>query len=334
MQGVSPHKLNDPDTLVEGSARISGTRMRLGTIVSIGASAVLGVGALLIARLWIPAHAPHPTLAQTATAVAQAPVVVAAKPIPWGVKLDGQDLKVIKLPAADVPQGAYSNVAQILNQEGGPPMALSAMAEQEPVLRSKLSGPGERQTLAALVDPGMRAYTIAVTAVTAGGGHILPGDRIDVLLTRELPIPSGLQVTDMKLLQTTVVIQNVRVLGMDLNANPTSTQPAVASTATLEVGMQDTEKLALAGQAGTLSLALRRPGSVELGPARPMMVSDLGASSSRYEAMVRGSQGPRHATASHAKPAAPGGPGVTITVVSGDAAAAVKVPFEAARSGL
>jgi pilus assembly protein CpaB len=308
--------------------------MRLGTIISIGASAVLGVGALLIARLWIPSHAPHPTLAQTATAVAQAPVVVAAKPIPWGVKLDGQDLKVIKLPAADVPQGAYSNIAQILNQDGGAPMALSAMAEQEPVLRSKLSGPGERQTLAALVDPGMRAYTIAVTAVTAGGGHILPGDRIDVVLTRELPIPSGLQVSNMKLLQTTVVIQNVRVLGMDLNANPTSTQPAVASTATLEVGMQDTEKLALASQAGTLSLALRRPGSVELGPARPMMVSDLGASSSRYAAMVRGAQGPGHATAGHAKPAASGGPGVTITVVSGDAATSVKVPFEAARSGL
>ena len=47
-----------------------------------------------------------------------------------------------------------------------------------------------------------------------------------------------------------VVLQNVRVLGMDLNANPTSTQPAVASTATLEVGVLDAEKLALAGQTG------------------------------------------------------------------------------------
>jgi pilus assembly protein CpaB len=311
--------------------------MRLGTIVSIGASAVLGVGALLIARLWIPNHAQHPTAAQTATAVAQTPVVVAAKPIPWGVKLDGQYLKVIQLPVADAPQGAYSSVGQVLNQDGGPPMALSAMAAQEPVLPSKLTGPGERQTLAALVDPGMRAYTIAVTAVTAGGGHILPGDRVDVVLTRELPIPPGIQATNLKLLQTTVVIQNVRVLGMDLNANPTSTQPAVASTATLEVGMQDTEKLALAGEAGTLSLALRRPGSVEVGPARPIMVNDLGASSSRYAALLRASPGGSAAKPSHAKPAAPGdsgGSGVSITVVSGDTATAVKVPFEAARSGL
>ena len=49
--------------------------MRLGTIVSIGASAVLGIGALLIARLWIPSHAPHPAAAQAAATVVEAPVV-------------------------------------------------------------------------------------------------------------------------------------------------------------------------------------------------------------------------------------------------------------------
>ncbi|HEY3889970.1 MAG TPA: Flp pilus assembly protein CpaB [Caulobacteraceae bacterium] len=311
--------------------------MRLGTIVSIGASAVLGVGALLIARLWIPSHAPHPAAAQAAMTVVEAPVVVAAKPIPWGAKLDGQFLKVIRLPAADVPHGAYSSVGQILGQDGGPPIALSAMAEQEPVLPSKLTGPGERQTLAVLVDPGMRAYTIGVSAVTAGGGHILPGDRVDVLLTRDLPIPPGVDMPG-KLMQTTVVIQNVRVLGMDLNANPTSTQPAVASTATLEVGMPDTEKLALAGQIGTLSLALRRPGSVEVGPARPIVVDDLGATSAKYWALV-------HVAARKMAHGAPGavGPiaprahtrsGASVTVVSGDAAAEVDVPFETAHAGL
>jgi len=71
----------------------------------------------------------------------QTPVVVAAKPIPWGVKLDGQYLKVIQLPAADAPQGAYSSVGQILNQDGGAPMALSAMAAQEPVLALEADRP-------------------------------------------------------------------------------------------------------------------------------------------------------------------------------------------------
>jgi len=305
--------------------------MRLGTIVSIGASAVLGIGALLIARLWIPSHAPHPATAQAAATVVEAPVVVAAKPIPWGAKLDGQFLKVIKLPAADVPQGAYSNVGQILNQDGGPPMALSAMAEQEPVLPSKLSGPGERQTLAALVDPGMRAYTIGVTAVSAGGGHILPGDRIDVVLTRDLdpggqPGPTGAG----RRMMTSVVIQNVRVLGMDLNANPTSTTPAVASTATLEVTMPDAERLALASQDGTLSLALRRPGAVDIAPIRPMLVGDLGPAGPRQH----DASPPRNAKASHSDTLPRIDTGASVTVVNGDTASSLKVPFESVSAGL
>jgi pilus assembly protein CpaB len=315
--------------------------MRLGTIISIGASAVLGIGALLIARLWIPSHAPHAAAAQAAPVVVETSIVVAAKPIPWGAKLDGQFLKVIQMPAADVPQGAYSSVGQILNQDGGPPMALSAMAVQEPVLSSKLSGPGERQTLAALVDPNMRAFTIGVSAVTAGGGHILPGDRVDVLLTRQLPTPPGADIGNAKLEQTTVVIQNVRVLGMDLNANPTSTQPAVASTATLEVGMPDAEKLALAADGGTLSLALRRPGSVEIAPSRPIMADDLGANSAKYWALVRIAARKSGADkaisalprATHVRSGA-GASGTSVIVVSGDSASNVDVPFETAHAGM
>ena len=310
--------------------------MRTGTIVSIGASAVLGVGALLIARLWIPTHAAHPTAAQAAVPAQDVPVVVAALPIPWGAKLEPKYLKVVRVPPDDAPQGAFASVGQILNQDGGPPIALSAMAVQEPVLPSKLSGPGERQTLAALVDPDMRAYTIGVTAVTAGGGHILPGDRVDVVLTRDLPTPQGLQTGDMKLMVTTVVIQNVRVLGMDLNANPTSTQPAVASTATLEVNMADAEKLALASQAGTLSLALRRPGSSEVAQARSVMPADLGTDG-RYLSIVRASV--EAAARANAPAAAHGqqhheGRGASVTVVNGDAASAITVPFESARAGL
>ena len=303
--------------------------MRLGTIISIVASAVLAIGALLIARLWLPNHASHTAQAQAANQVENVPVVVAAVPIPWGAKLDGHYLKVAKIPPEDRPQGAYANVGQILNQDGGPPVALQAMAAQEPVLVSKLTGPGERQTLAALVAPDMRAYTIGVTAATAGGGHILPGDRVDVLYSRELPQPPATKDTwNYKLVGATVLIQSVRVLGIDLNANPTSTQPAIPSTATLEVSMVDAEKLALATQSGgTLSLALRRPGSSDIQPQAHFLLDD-----------------PRHYVAP-----APAGPRVahnrmargpagdqfdrsaSVTVVSGDASTSVTVPNERAR---
>jgi len=303
--------------------------MRLGTIVSIGASAVLGVGALLIARLWIPSHPPHVQSAQAATPPVDTPVVVAALPIPWGAKLDGHYLKVVQLPRDVAPQGAYSNIGQVLNQDGGPPVALQAMSQQEPVLSSKITGPGERQTLAALVGPGMRAYTIGVSASTAGGGHIMPGDRVDVLYTRELPQPPAKPDSwNYKLYGTTVLIQSVRVLGMDLNANPTSTQPAVASTATLEVNMQDAEKLALAIQGGgTLSLALRRPGYSEIEPVHRFITDDPHVGAANHGASANTDR------QSHGAPRAPGdeGGGSHVIVVNGEAATEVHVPAENAR---
>ncbi|HXQ12305.1 MAG TPA: Flp pilus assembly protein CpaB [Caulobacteraceae bacterium] len=300
--------------------------MRLGTIISIVASAVLAIGALLIARLWLPNHAPHTAQAQAAMPIENVPVVVAAVPIPWGTKLDSHYLKVVKIPPEDRPQGAYANVGQLLNQDAGPPVALQAMAAQEPVLTSKLTGPGERETLAALVAPNMRAYTIGVTAATAGGGHILPGDRVDVLYSRELPQPPATKDSwNYKLVGTTVLIQSVRVLGIDLNANPTSTQPAIPSTATLEVSMEDAEKLALAGQGGgTLSLALRRPGSSEIEPLSHFMLDDP----RRYVAPAP--PGPRLAR-SRAARAPTIDRTASVTVVSGDASMSVTVPNERAR---
>ncbi|HLK25966.1 MAG TPA: Flp pilus assembly protein CpaB [Caulobacteraceae bacterium] len=302
--------------------------MRLGTIISIGASVVLALGALLIARLWMGNHPAHTAQAQAAAPIPDAPVVVAAIPIPWGAKLDYHYLKVIRIPRADMPQGAYASVGQVLNQEGGPPVALQAMAAQEPVLATKLTGPGERQTLAALVDPSMRAYTISVTAATAGGGHILPGDRVDILYSRELPQPPAKGDNwAPKIVGTTVLIQSVRVLGVDLNANPTSTQPAVPSTATLEVSMQDAEKLALAVQSGgTLSMALRRPGSAAIEPATHFMLDDP----RRYArpAAYAADRAMRHASHSgipHVERSA------QVTVVSGETSSSVSVPNETAR---
>jgi pilus assembly protein CpaB len=154
------------------------------------------------------------------------------------------------------------------------------------------------------------------------------------VLTRDLdpggqPGPTGAG----RKMMTSVVIQNVRVLGMDLNANPTSTQPAVASTATLEVTMTDAEKLALASQDGTLSLALRRPGAVDITPIRPMLVNDLGPVGG---AAVHHDAGPaRHPKAASHSDALPRiDTGVSVTVVNGDTASSLKVPFESASAGL
>jgi pilus assembly protein CpaB len=297
--------------------------MRMATIVSLGASAALGLAALIVAKTM----APHATPAAAATPRIQeqpgVPVVVASHAIAYGAKLAAGDLEVVNLPAKAVPEGAYATIQAVIGQSGGAPVALTAMGPHEPVLASKLSGPGVRATIAATIAPGMRAYTIGVNEVAGGGGHVLPGDRVDVLLARTLtggPEDRGKQA------RSDVVIQNVRVLGMDLDANPADDKPFTAKTATLEVSVEDAQKLALAAESGTLSLALRRPGSTELSPVRPMQVSDLGGGAPAAPVARRPALagGPRP----HRPAAAPQSPGSTVLIMSGDAATRVPVPTE------
>jgi len=297
--------------------------MRLGLVISLIASTVLGAGALLVARLWIPGHAAD--AAPLSQAIATVPVVTAAIPIPYGAKLEEKYLTVSRLPPSAAPAGAYSSVQQILFQPGGAPLALTPMSPREPVLPAKLSGPGGRFSLAQVIGPGMRAYTIGVNETSGGGGHVMPGDRVDVVLTRDLTAAPGPDSINGRRMVSTVVGENLRVLGMDLNANPTSDQPAIARTATLEVTAQDALKLALAGQAGTLSLALRRIGADQVEPVRPMLVKDLGTFDS--PTLPTGPRPPRvQASPRHAAEASASGG--TVTVVEGATRASVAVPTE------
>lgn len=234
--------------------------MRVVTIVSLGASAVLGLGALVVAQTLLP-KSMNGKVAMAAPRVAEGvPVVVAAKPLKFGDKLEAGQLKLVHMPKDAVPQGAFSTIDAVLSQDGGgAPVALTAIAEREPLLPGKLSGPGARSSVAAEITEGMRAFTIRVSDVSGVGGHALPGDRVDVMLTRDLT-PDGPK----RNFVSSLLVQNVRVLAVDLNADLTSNKPATPSTATLEVGVADSQKLASASDLGKLSLALRRTGSTEL----------------------------------------------------------------------
>ena len=172
----------------------------------------------------------------------------------------------------------------------------------------------------------MRAYTIGVTEVAGGGGHVMPGDRVDVVLTRDLSSAQptmdgghgGKLVSDL-------VIQNVRVLGMDLNIDPASTHPTVAHTATLEVSVEDAERLSLAAQAGAMSLALRRTGAAEVKSVRPMLTADLGAGAAGASVARRHDAG-RRVTANR--------PGAAVIVVHGEHSETMAVPAERIGAGV
>ncbi len=308
--------------------------MRTGTVISLGASAVLGIGALIVARVWLPQPTAHGQAGKPAPAVDTVPVVVASASIPYGGKVDASHLIVERLPVGDAPPGAYSDPSQVIQRQGGVPIALTPIAAREPVLPSKLSTGGAKATVAAVIDEGMRAYTIGVTDVNGVGGHVLPGDRVDVIVTRQPPTPKAIKdlCDDCKRVRADVVLQDVKVLGLDLNADPSSTTAAVAHTATLEVSVLDAQKLAVAQQAGTMSLALRRTGSAEMTPVRPVEVGDLQWNGARAPGGSPGLDGERLTAVAHhgARRAVPQIVIRTrsVTVVHGDSSTQVEVPAE------
>src|SRR3546814_20001463 len=92
-------------------------------------------------------------------------------------------------------------------------------------------------------------------------GFVLPGDRVDVLLTRDRTGGEGGNVANN--LITDVLLQNVKVLGIDQDANQEKDKLSVAKAVTLEVSPQQAQKLALASQLGSLALMLRNLGRSE-----------------------------------------------------------------------
>lgn len=128
----------------------------------------------------------------------------------------------------------------------------------EPIVGRKIVRAGDSGYMAAYLEPGMRAMAIRVTVETAAGGFILPGDRADVLLTREVKTPGAGGGSETTKFVAATVMQNVKVLAIDQNTRAAENEQAVVgATATLEVSGRDAEVLALAKSEGELSLVLR-----------------------------------------------------------------------------
>jgi len=299
--------------------------MRVATIASLGASALLGVGALFVAKVWLPNAQSGPGKAAAQPSVAMSSIVAAATSVPYGTKLEAKNLTLIKVPASSIPEGAFTSIAQVLGRDGGGPVTLAALAPREALLPSRVSGPGLKPSVAALIDPGMRAYTIKVNEVAGGGGHVLPGDRVAVLLARAIAAPGVEGAEGDRLIISSLVLQNVRVLGLDMIADPASVEKFEPTTATLEVSVEDAGKLAVAGQAGTLSLALRRSGATEIVEPRPITAREVTGLTRGY------APPPSGATRKVARRAATGpaaAPARGLTVTEGDKKTVVNVPTE------
>jgi pilus assembly protein CpaB len=134
----------------------------------------------------------------------------------------------------------------------------------EAITLRKLVRAGESGYLAVLLKPGERAASIPVTVDSGAGGFVLPGDRVDVILTRKLELgkPNSLYVSK-------TILRNMKVLAIDQTTQADKDAAAViGATATIEVDSSEAETLAAAKAAGTLSLALRAYADAHAGTGR------------------------------------------------------------------
>ena len=232
----------------------------------IGFAVVFGLLAVFIAQVWLnnqaslqARNAPKPTH------VASQTVVVAKQPLRFGTELNASMLQEVPWPSDAMPAGAFAKINDVMS--GGRRVVLAAIEANEPVLALKITGAGQRATLSALVKPGMKAVTIRVNDVEGVGGFVLPGDHVDVVLTRQLEKGSA---------TTQVVLQNTRVLAVDQTADDRAAKAAVAKSVTLEVDTVDAQKLWLASSVGSLSLLLRKAGETAEMKTRKVTLNDLG----------------------------------------------------------
>jgi pilus assembly protein CpaB len=232
----------------------------------IGFAVLFGLLAVFIAQTWLNSQAEMRmrSLEAQKKTVATQTLVVAAKSLRFGSELGSGSLREIAWPEGAIPAGAFSRISDLLSN--GRRVVLTAIEANEPILSSKVTGPGQRATLSAMIADGMRAVTIRVNDVDGVAGFVLPGDRVDVALTRQ---------ADKSAPTTDVVLQDVKVLAIDQIADERADKPVIARAVTLEVETSWAQKLALASAIGNLSLMLRKAGEAGYESTRRISLGDL-----------------------------------------------------------
>ncbi len=207
---------------------------------------VLGLAAAAAVFLYLNHQsAANVTSRQTRT------VVVAASDLTFGTKLERNMLKVVNYPKDSVPPNAYSSLDSVEGQT-----TKIFLANKEPVLASKLSTIGGG--LSMMVRPSMRASSVTVNLVSSVSGFVVPGDRVDVLVTIDRTSTGGS--TDQAFTHT--ILQNIEVLaaGVKTEQKDQENKPNTdLQTVTLLVDPPSAQTMALAMHEGRIHLTLRNP---------------------------------------------------------------------------
>jgi pilus assembly protein CpaB len=280
----------------------------------IGIAAVFGAISIFAADFWVKSQAKADSDEKTASIPAPVvprvefkTIVVANAPLRYGMELDRAQLSEIPWSEGSVPQGAFTTINALLAD--GSRVVLSPIEVNEPVLLTKLSGPNGRATLSNMMTPGMRAVTIRTDEIAGVGGFVTPGDRVDVVLTRDAgeiqEVAKNAQGAAGSTVTSEIVVADAKVLSVGQGADERQTTPQISNSVTIEVTTDGAQKVALARTVGTLSLSLRSASEGGDGKGGVTTISSFGgsvasnvqaAASSLFDAVAKGPEKPKFKT--------------------------------------
>lgn len=172
-------------------------------------------------------------------------VVVAARPLSVGTNVKPADIKLVKIASSAFPKGAFGKAEEVIDRP-----VISNVLLDEPILEGRLAARGSGLGLAPVIPVGMRAVTVRVNDVSGIAGFVLPGMRVDVLVTGRPPSADGTI--------TATCLQNMLVLSAGTTIQPDARgQTIQAATVTLLATPDEAETLTLANNEGRIQLVLR-----------------------------------------------------------------------------
>ena len=182
--------------------------------------------------------------------VASLKVVVAVHKLPTGTRLAEKDLKLVAWPASSPLPDAFEKIESVVNRG-----LISGLVENEPITESKLAPLAAGAGLPPSIPPGQRAMSVKVDEVIGVAGFVVPGTRVDLVVTVR---GGGANAVSM----SRTVLSNVLVLTAGTRYDQEvgrKGEPQPATVVTLAVSPEDAERIALASSEGKISLALRNP---------------------------------------------------------------------------
>ena len=237
--------------------------MRTSTVIILAVAISMGGSAAYLTRDWL-----NDQTRASATVQPSGTIVVAAESLAYGTAMTPDNIVEIPWFSNTLPEGAFAVKDDLLS--GGRRVVLSPMKRGEAVLRSRITGPGQRASLASLLDEGKRAVTVSVDDVRGVAGFVLPGDFVDIVIIADDGSPKRQSYSD-------ILLEHVKVLAIDQVASEGEGQPTVAKAVTVEV--TKAQEILLATNIGKLSLILARPVESNPDPNRRVSEKDIGRTS-------------------------------------------------------